>query len=93
MDLSHWVFVLLLVSVFNLGVYGVWYAMYIDWAVRIVAFQLRYFSGKWKTKRIIWTLGLCWLKQPVCRLNKRRTGCFVVAAVKQRGPARFCHST
>ncbi len=55
--LSMWIFRIgfsyLLVSVFNLGVYGVWYAMYIDWAVRIVAFQLRYFSGKWKTKRII----------------------------------------
>jgi putative MATE family efflux protein len=55
--LSMWIFRIgfsyLLVSVFHLGVYGVWYAMYIDWAVRIVAFQLRYFSGKWKTKRII----------------------------------------
>jgi len=55
--LSMWIFRIgfsyLLVSFFGLGVDGVWYAMYIDWAVRIVAFQLRYFSGKWKTKRII----------------------------------------
>ena len=55
--LSMWIFRIgfsyLLVSVFHLGVYGVWYAMYIDWAVRIVAFQLRYFSGKWKTKRVV----------------------------------------
>lgn len=55
--LSMWIFRIgfsyLLVSFLHLGVYGVWYAMYIDWAVRIVAFQLRYFSGKWKTKRVV----------------------------------------
>lgn len=32
---------------------GVWAAMYIDWAVRILCFVARYLSGKWKTKRLV----------------------------------------
>ncbi|HWQ06439.1 MAG TPA: MATE family efflux transporter [Feifaniaceae bacterium] len=38
---------------FGLGVTGVWYAMFIDWAVRICLFVPRYKSGKWMTKRVI----------------------------------------
>ena len=37
----------------GLGLQGVWYAMYADWVVRIACFTIRYFSGKWMTKRVI----------------------------------------
>lgn len=33
---------------FNCGLHGVWYAMYIDWIVRMIFFVWRYFSGKWE---------------------------------------------
>ena len=36
-----------------MGLQGVWYAMYIDWAVRAIIFWIRYKSGRWKTKRVI----------------------------------------
>lgn len=38
---------------FHLGVAGVWYSMFCDWAVRIVLFVSRYVGGKWKLKRVI----------------------------------------
>ena len=42
-----------LIKIFNLGVAGVWYSMFMDWAVRITFFIPRYRGGKWKTKRVI----------------------------------------
>lgn len=43
----------ILASFLNLGVLGVWIAMTIDWAVRIIFFLGRVISGKWKKKEII----------------------------------------
>lgn len=37
----------------NLGLMGVWIAMYIDWAVRCVFFIWRYCSGKWMHKKLL----------------------------------------
>lgn len=55
--LSMWVFRIgfsyLLAQYLQMGIYGVWAAMYIDWAVRILCFVARYLSGKWKTKRLV----------------------------------------
>lgn len=48
---SMWIFRIGMSYVFvrgmNLGVYGIWYAMYIDWFVRGVIFTTRFFSMKW----------------------------------------------
>ena len=33
----------------DMGIYGVWNAMYVDWIVRITFFLPRYLKGKWKT--------------------------------------------
>lgn len=41
------------VTQFHLGVPGVWYAMYCDWAFRALCFTLRFLSGKWSKKRVI----------------------------------------
>ena len=41
-------FSFLFTQVLNLGIHGVWYAMYIDWAVRTALFIRRYRSGKWE---------------------------------------------
>lgn len=38
---------------FEMGVFGVWVAMVIDWGVRVIFFVLRYCRGKWKTIRTI----------------------------------------
>lgn len=35
---------------FNLGVLGVWLAMFIDWAFRFIVFAIRYTRGTWLTK-------------------------------------------
>ena len=43
----------ILASFLNLGVLGVWIAMTIDWAVRIIFFLGRVISGKWKKKEVI----------------------------------------
>lgn len=32
---------------FNLGMFGTWLAMFIDWIVKAIIFIYRYFSGKW----------------------------------------------
>lgn len=32
---------------FNMGMFGTWVAMFIDWIVKSVIFVYRYFSGKW----------------------------------------------
>lgn len=37
----------------NWGIYGVWAGMYIDWFSRSIFFIVRFFGGKWKTKRVI----------------------------------------
>lgn len=39
--------------VFNMGIFGVWAAMGMDWLGRSIAFVLRYKSGKWKEYRAI----------------------------------------
>lgn len=38
----------LFVLTFNLGLLGVWLAMYVDWIVRAICFTIRFLSGKWK---------------------------------------------
>ena len=37
----------------ELGLLGVWVAMFIDWIVRAVIFLIRFLSGRWKTKKVI----------------------------------------
>ena len=37
----------------GLGVFGVWFAMVIDWVVRAICFIIRYFNGKWKHGAIV----------------------------------------
>ena len=37
----------------NLGLLGVWIAMFLDWAVRALAFVIRFFQGGWKNRRVI----------------------------------------
>lgn len=55
--LSMWIFRIsfsyLFIIYFNMGVMGVWIAMVIDWAVRIVVFGIRFFSNKWMHKKVI----------------------------------------
>lgn len=46
-------FSFLLVLVFDLGLHGIWYAMYIDWVGRSVFFVYRFFSGKWQQHRLV----------------------------------------
>ena len=38
---------------FQLGVLGVWIAMYLDWVVRDIAFVGRFIRGKWLTKKVV----------------------------------------
>lgn len=38
---------------FNVGVFGTWIAMFIDWYVRAAFYVYRYFSGKWKNFNVI----------------------------------------
>lgn len=55
--ISMWAFRIglsyLLAQRFGMGINGVWYAMYVDWIVRVILFVGRYLSGRWKTKRLI----------------------------------------
>lgn len=37
----------------NLGLIGVWIAMFIDWGVRCIFFVWRYYSGKWMHRRLV----------------------------------------
>lgn len=37
----------------NMGLLGVWLAMYLDWVVRAAIFALRYHSGKWLNQKVI----------------------------------------
>ena len=46
-------FGILMGSVFNMGVIGVWIAMFIDWFVRSIFFVIRYRKGKWTQVKII----------------------------------------
>ena len=52
--LSMWIFRVglsyLLVLYFNLGIMGVWFAMFADWIFRGSIFATRFVSGKWLTK-------------------------------------------
>ncbi len=43
----------LLAFQFGLGVYGVWFGMYIDWIFRGLLFIIRFLRGKWKTIKVI----------------------------------------
>ena len=55
--ISMWVFRIglsyILAQNMNLGLMGVWYAMFIDWVIRAICFFIRFKSGKWKTKTVI----------------------------------------
>lgn len=37
----------------QIGLLGVWVAMFIDWIVRAVVFLIRFLSGRWKSKTVI----------------------------------------
>ena len=37
----------------DFGVAGIWYAMYVDWICRSIVFVWRFFSGKWKSIKIV----------------------------------------
>ena len=37
----------------QIGLLGVWVAMFIDWIVRAVVFLIRFLNGRWKTKTVI----------------------------------------
>jgi putative MATE family efflux protein len=41
------------INILGFGVAGVWYSMFMDWAVRIAFFIPRYRGGKWQTKSVI----------------------------------------
>ncbi len=43
----------LLAKGLQMGVLGVWIAMTIDWAFRILCFAIRFFRGKWKDKQLL----------------------------------------
>ncbi|NCC65537.1 MAG: MATE family efflux transporter, partial [Spirochaetia bacterium] len=55
--LSMWIFRVgasyILAVVYKMGIYGVWFGMYLDWMVRSTCFVMRFIRGKWKTKRVI----------------------------------------
>ena len=55
--MSMWVFRIgfsyLLILFFDMGLHGVWIAMYIDWIVRASILTVRFLRGKWKSIRVI----------------------------------------
>ena len=55
--LSMWLFrvgmSIVFAHIFHLGLNSVWYAMYIDWAVRSAALLIRWRSGRWQEIRVI----------------------------------------
>ncbi len=53
MALFRVVFSYILVNGFNMGIYGVWIAMYIDWAARSILFYIRFKNEKWTKKQVI----------------------------------------
>ncbi len=55
--LSMWIFRIafsyLLAYTFQMGLLGVWVAMFIDWVARSACFLFRYHSGKWLHKSVV----------------------------------------
>ena len=55
--LCMWVFRIgasyLLVYSFDMGLLGIWVAMFIDWVVRGAFFVTRYLGSRWLTKRVV----------------------------------------
>ncbi len=55
--LSMWIFRIvfsyILGRYMEMGIFGVWVAMIIDWLFRGVCFGIRYFGGKWKNAAIV----------------------------------------
>ena len=47
------VFSYILGSWLDMGVIGVWVAMFIDWVLRTAVFLFRFLRGRWKTKTVI----------------------------------------
>lgn len=43
----------LLVYSFDMGLLGIWVAMFIDWVVRGAFFVTRYLGSRWLTKRVV----------------------------------------
>lgn len=43
----------LLITVFHLGILGVWIGMFVDWYCRGICFFARFLSGKWLEKRAV----------------------------------------
>lgn len=43
----------LLCNGFSMGLKGIWYAMYMDWAFRMIAFTWRMLSGRWRHCKVI----------------------------------------
>lgn len=37
----------------NMGLLGVWIAMFVDWGVRVIFFVWRYYSGKWMNRQLV----------------------------------------
>lgn len=54
--ISMWVFRIafsyILGKYMDMGVFGIWVAMVIDWVFRAICFVIRYFSGKWKHQAV-----------------------------------------
>lgn len=54
---SMWIFRIgfsyLLAKYLEMGVFGIWVAMVIDWVCRSFCFTIRYFSGKWKRGALV----------------------------------------
>ena len=40
-------------TVFGVGVIGVWYGMFLDWIVRVIAYGWRFFSGRWTRQKVV----------------------------------------
>ena len=55
--MSMWVFRIgcsyLFCRAFDLGLVGVWLAMYVDWIVRMIVFGVRLFRGGWKNRQVV----------------------------------------
>ena len=53
---SMWIFRVFCSKIFGvnleMGVLGIWFAMYLDWAVRAIGFVIRYVRGKWEHIRL-----------------------------------------
>ncbi len=51
---SMWIFRVglcyILAGYLSFGIYGVWFAMFVDWIFRAILFGVRFVSGKWLTK-------------------------------------------